>query len=66
MMSMTSNQGKWDKLFGPARVPTRLTPTDRERDGVSWDNERAELDELKRRLLAFELDPVNFFKIGRK
>lgn len=63
---MSASTGKWSVIHGPPRIPSTLPPTDRDGKLVQLDedSERAYCAEIERRILAYELDPVNFFKIG--
>jgi len=62
------NSWHWEVVHGPARIPSTLPPTDSRGAllGVQRDEERAYCDDLVRRMIEYEIDPVNFFKIQRK
>jgi len=59
--------GRWDALHGPPRIPSTLPPTyadGRLVEPQDVDEEHRYCADLERRLLEFELDPVNFFRVG--
>lgn len=66
-MDRDTSGGRWRAIYGPARIPSTLPPT--RADGrlvepQGGDEERRYCADLERRLLEFETDPVNFFKVG--
>jgi hypothetical protein len=64
--------GRWRAIYGPARIPSTLPPTRADGRLVAppgaggEDEERRYCADLQRRILEFETDPVNFFKVGGK
>lgn len=57
--------GRWSVIHGPPRIPSTLPSTTDDGKLVKYpDEDRAYCAEIERRILAYELDPVNFFKIG--
>jgi len=65
---MKMTVGKWSVIDGPPRIPSTLPPTDKDGNVIklSLDEERAYCAEIERRILAYEFDPVNFFKVGKR
>ena len=58
--------GKWSVVLnGAARIPSMLPPLDIHGDVAGDESEAAYCADLVRRMVEFELDPVNFFKMPR-
>jgi hypothetical protein len=53
--------GRWSVLYGPARIPSTL-PVE---DPPAGTEEEQYSAYMARRMLEFELDPANFFKMPR-
>jgi hypothetical protein len=54
-------RGRWSALYGPSRIPSTLPP---EEPPAGTEEEQYSAD-MARRMLEFELDPANFFKMPR-